>query len=117
MKGNNNFVFQLNRLEHLLEEIPSQQKSILECFAGKQPAVNLENRTTAHSPSPGTEKITLTVSELQQILGISKPEAYDLVHQDDFPSFRVGRKILISRSGLEGWITRQMTTTTERGVA
>lgn len=114
---NNEFSLQFSKIEQLLRSIYNQQDIMLQYLAGKQPAVNLENRTTTHSPSPGTEKITLTVGELQQRLGISKPEAYELVHQDGFPSFRVGRKILISRSGLEEWIVRQTMMTTERGAA
>lgn len=87
---NNEFSLQFSKIEQLLRSIYNQQDIMLQYLAGNQPAVNLENRTSTHSPSPGTEKITLTVGELQQRLGISKPEAYELVHQDGFPLFSGG---------------------------
>lgn len=53
------------------------------------------------------EQVTIKVSEMQKILGISRCTAYELVNQKDFPSFRIGRKILINREGLERWMKEQ----------
>jgi len=84
---------------------------------GELPA-NLDNGIhQPYAPLPQTEKITLTVKEMQNMLGISRTEAYALVNQDDFPSFRIGKKILISRTGLYQWIDRQTMKNTERGAA
>ena len=46
-------------------------------------------------------KLTLTVAEAATILGVSLPTAYTLVHSAGFPAFTIGRKLLISRQGLE----------------
>lgn len=52
-------------------------------------------------------QLAYSVNDLCPLLGISRPVAYELVHRTDFPSLRVGRRILIPRSALEGWLERQ----------
>lgn len=47
---------------------------------------------------------TLSIKELQQILGLSYQKTMDLVHRDDFPKLKVGRRILIISSKLDEWI-------------
>ena len=49
-------------------------------------------------------KKTLTVHELREYLGIGRATAYELVNSEDFPSFRIGRKILINVDALQEWI-------------
>lgn len=52
-----------------------------------------------------TEKMTLSVDELAQELGISKPLAYDLIKRDGFPSVRVSeRRIVIPVDALRSWL-------------
>jgi excisionase family DNA binding protein len=53
------------------------------------------------------EKIALSVAEAAEALGVSKPTVYELIHRDDFPSFKIGARQLISRSGLEAWVQAQ----------
>ena len=53
-------------------------------------------------------KSTITVAELADRLGVSLPTAYELANQSDFPSFRIGRKLLISAVGVENWIDDQI---------
>lgn len=50
------------------------------------------------------KKMCLNVPELAQELGISKPMAYELVNCAGFPSFRVGKRIIVSREALEEWL-------------
>ena len=47
------------------------------------------------------------VEDLCGLLGISRPTAYELVHREDFPKVRVGRRLLIPRAGLEKWLEEQ----------
>lgn len=54
-----------------------------------------------------TEKLTLTVAEAAQMLGISAPKAYELTHRADFPAFRIGNRTLVSRRLLEKWVDRE----------
>ncbi len=52
----------------------------------------------------GNDKLTLNVSELAVKLGISRPKAYELARRDDFPSIRVGRRIVVTVAALERWL-------------
>jgi excisionase family DNA binding protein len=49
----------------------------------------------------------LTLREMQEILGIGKTKAYELVAMGDIPSVRIGRSIRISRNELERWLQEQ----------
>lgn len=51
---------------------------------------------------------TMNISDLQKELGLSYITAYNLTKEKDFPSFRIGRRILIDRDGLEKWINERM---------
>lgn len=50
-------------------------------------------------------KLTLTITEAAQILGVSRSKMYELIHSRDFPCFRLGRRQLISRAGLAEWVS------------
>ena len=49
----------------------------------------------------------LSVPEMASSLGISTNTAYELAHSAGFPAFRVGKRLLISREGLDAWIQNQ----------
>ena len=51
--------------------------------------------------------MTLTVDETAEELNISRATAYQLVKREDFPAFMIGQRVLVSRAGLEDWISRQ----------
>lgn len=54
------------------------------------------------------EKILLDVSEMAEILGISRPTAYQILNRADFDAaFYIGRRRKVSRAGLEKWIQKQ----------
>lgn len=117
MMQQKNYFYSLS-IENMLQQLCRQQSDMLEFLKGNRPLTSFENRTEqTHSPSPTTNRATLTVDELKETLGISRTEAYELVKQDDFPSFRIGKKILISKQGLQQWISRQIEQKTERGAA
>lgn len=50
------------------------------------------------------DKRTYTVDEIQDILGISRPTAYNLVKQGVFHSVRVGGHIRISKKSFDDWL-------------
>ena len=50
------------------------------------------------------EKTTMSVRELADQLGISLPKAYALVKSEDFPSIRVGTRILIPIEAYHEWL-------------
>ena len=48
-----------------------------------------------------TERLTLTVTEAGQLLGISRNSAYEAARRGEIPTIRVGRRILVPRSRLD----------------
>lgn len=55
----------------------------------------------------GLEPLAVGTAEAARLLGISRPTLYRLLNLADFPSFRVGSRVLISVSGLQAWIDQQ----------
>lgn len=55
-------------------------------------------------------KLTITVAELAEYLGIGRNSAYTLVNSKDFPKIQIGRKIIIPIKSLEKWIERKSET-------
>ena len=53
------------------------------------------------------EKIALNVSETAEVLGVSRTVVYQLMHREDFPAFKVGKRTLIPRAKLEAWANSQ----------
>ncbi|MEF2668461.1 MAG: helix-turn-helix domain-containing protein [Oscillospiraceae bacterium] len=50
------------------------------------------------------EKTTMSVQELSAQMGISLPKAYELVKSEDFPSVRIGTRILIPVDAFREWL-------------
>lgn len=53
-------------------------------------------------------KRTYTVDEIQDILGISRTTAYNLVKTKEFHSVRVGGHIRISKKSFDEWLDKQV---------
>lgn len=56
------------------------------------------------------DKLTYSAPEVAQLLGISRSAAYDLMHREDFPSFAIGRRLLITKDNLLAWLESQSKT-------
>ena len=56
---------------------------------------------------PGSEKRCYTVKEIQTMLGISRPTAYDLLQETKFRWFKIGNKYRISKNSFDEWLDRQ----------
>ena len=52
------------------------------------------------------DRMTITVAELAQLLGIGLNSAYELV-KCRIPSIRIGRQIRISKKALNDWLDRE----------
>ena len=74
-----------------------------EAAPGPEPA-HLNNDIPQQS-SP-ENKVTLTVSEAAELIGISKPSIYEVVRAGKVRSVKVGKKILISRQSLMDWLKK-----------
>jgi excisionase family DNA binding protein len=46
------------------------------------------------------DRLTLTVEEAAEVLGISRTLAYELVRRGALPSLRLGRRLVVPRAGL-----------------
>ena len=64
--------------------------------------VNLDN--VINQVTPLDTKITLTVTEAADLLGISLPKMYEIVRIGRIPSIRVGKTIVISRQAVLDWL-------------
>lgn len=53
------------------------------------------------------EPLTYSVNEAAKVLGVSKPTLYKYVNREDFPSFKLGGRTLVSAEGLKEWIRQQ----------
>ena len=50
-----------------------------------------------------TEKRCYTVKELQEILGVSRPSVYELLKKNEFRSYVIGGKHIISKRSFDKW--------------
>ena len=57
--------------------------------------------------SPVNAKVTLTVPEAAELIGVCKPTMYEMVRARKVRSVKVGKKILISRQSLMDWLQEQ----------
>lgn len=51
------------------------------------------------------EKLTYSVEEAAELLGISRVKMYEICHQDDFPAINIGRSIKIPKAEFREWIS------------
>jgi excisionase family DNA binding protein len=57
--------------------------------------------TTRTAQSHSVDRLTYTVGEAAQLLGISRNSAYEAARRGEIPTIRVGRRILVPRNRLE----------------
>ena len=46
----------------------------------------------------------ITVIEMQEYMGASRSKAYDLIWSGEIDSYRLGRKLLVSRASVDAYI-------------
>lgn len=55
------------------------------------------------------QKDAMNVEELAARLGISRPKAYELVKQRDFPAITLGKRIIIPVEAFRDWLMKSAT--------
>ena len=65
---------------------------------------NLDNNTSQES-APGT-KLTLSVQEAADQMGICRPKMYELIRSGEVPSIHIGKKIRIPHQQFLDWVTK-----------
>ena len=58
-------------------------------------------------PKHKANGMAMSVEQMADELAIGRNVAYQLIRQPGFPSFMIGRRVLISRKGLQNWIDEQ----------
>ena len=51
--------------------------------------------------------ITLSANQVAQVLGISRANAYTLMHSKGFPTIQIGKRMVVPRNKLIEWMERQ----------
>lgn len=51
--------------------------------------------------------IMLSAHNLSMALGISKSNAYMLMRQEDFPSIKIGKRVLVQKDSFRAWLKTQ----------
>lgn len=59
------------------------------------------------------EKLTLSVEEAAEMLGVCTKTLYTMTHRADFPTIKIGRRTRISYEGLREWVRKQENSTLE----
>ena len=49
--------------------------------------------------------LLLNVKQLVDLLGVSESSVYELIQEDDFPSLRIGKRIVVPKEELQKWIS------------
>ena len=52
--------------------------------------------------------IMLSVTEVAKFLGISRTNAYELIHTKGFPKIQLGKRIVIPKDKLLEWLNSQI---------
>ena len=53
--------------------------------------------------------ITLCAEEVAQVLGISRTNAYTLMHSENFPTIKIGKRMVVPKDKLIAWMEEQST--------
>lgn len=53
------------------------------------------------------KKLTLSVTEAAEVMGVSRTTMYQLVKIKGFPTVQIGNRVLVSIKGLEKWVDEQ----------
>jgi excisionase family DNA binding protein len=61
-------------------------------------------KITSDTTSENSSPEIMTVDQMSKYLQISRPTAYELIHQKKFPTFRIGNAVRISKKLLDQWI-------------
>ena len=77
-------------------------------FEDRIAALNQANTEKMAIESTQYDKRTYTVDEIQDILGISRTSAYNLVKKNYFRFVRIGGTIRISKKSFDEWLDQQI---------
>lgn len=56
------------------------------------------------SRKPEIEKAVYNIYEVAALMGINLPKAYEIARQGNFPSIRIGRRIVVPKAAFHRWL-------------
>jgi excisionase family DNA binding protein len=59
-----------------------------------------ESRVEASARTPSPDRLTWSITEVAQVLGISRASAYEAAHRGELPVRVIGRRMLVPRVAL-----------------
>ena len=71
-------------------------------------SVNLDNEIDQKNDPASERKLVISIDEMAKMLSISRPFAYKLSHQADFPVIVLGKRRLINVAALQCWLNKHM---------
>lgn len=54
--------------------------------------------------------LTLNADQLAQVLGISRTNAYCLMHTRGFPTLKIGKRMMVPKDKLMDWMEKEVST-------
>ena len=54
--------------------------------------------------------LTLCADDVAQVLSISRANAYTLMHSRDFPTIKIGKRMVVAKEKLIAWMEAQSAT-------
>ena len=52
--------------------------------------------------------LSLSAEDIAAVLNISRGNAYTLLHREDFPTLRIGKRLISPRNQFLEWMSQQM---------
>ena len=65
----------------------------------------MKNDYTSYDQLP----LALSAEEVSQVLGISRANAYALMHSKGFPTLKIGKRMTVPKDKLIAWMDEQST--------
>ena len=50
----------------------------------------------------------LNAQAVADVLGVSPSSAYELMHEKDFPSLRIGNRLVVPKDHFQSWVERNV---------
>ena len=64
----------------------------------------MKNNFTSYEQLP----LALSAEEVSQVLGISRANAYTLMHSKGFPTLKIGKRMTVPKDKLIAWMEKQL---------
>jgi len=64
----------------------------------------MKNNFTSYDQLP----LALSAEEVSQVLGISRANAYALMHSKGFPTLKIGKRMTVPKDKLIEWMEKQL---------